>query len=224
MSQAIYQTEYYHKFIRQEIVNHVRQNWENDKEWIEYIHNINDVNTYCNFMLIPEGPNMTYGTEYEALVFSRIYNKKIAIFQKIDDRETYREIFKYNEQSTNDNRQKIYFLFSGNPNDRTGHYDLLLSLNTLNTTQSTNQLNDTQSLSQITYDNSNNKVSNNHKNNANEIQRSSHYKRNNSTIKFNAKNNEDTVKQQQNILSNNHNNNNNNLPINYKKRKLTNIT
>ena len=223
MSQAIYQTEHFHELIRKEIVNYVRRNWENQKEWIGHIHQIHDLNTYCNFMLISKGPNVTYGTEYETYIFSRIFNKPITILRKNTENETYETLIEIDESTTNDSRQKIYLLFSGDSEKRTGHYDLLY-LNTSNITELTNQLNDKQLFSQITCGNSGNETSNNNKNNTNEIQLSPHYERNKSTNKFNVKNNRDIIENQQNTQTNNQNSNKN-LPVNYKKRKFThNIT
>ena len=198
MSQAIYQTENYHEFIRRGIVNYGKRNWENEREWIEVEHDIHDVNTYCNFMLKCKGPNVTYGTEYEVLIFSRIYNKSVTIVRKHAEHEAYEKLQEFNESTTNDSIQKIYLLFSGNADNRTGHYDLLY-LNTSNMTQLTNPLNDIQLFSKIPCQISSNEISINHKNNTNKIQVSPHYKRNKSTNELNTKSNVDTIKHQQKI-------------------------
>ena len=127
------------------------------------------------YMLNSKGPHVTYGTEYETFIFSCIFNKPITILRKNTEGETYLKLMEINESTTNDSRQKIYLLFSGDSNKRTGHYDLLY-LNTSNMTQLTNPLNDTQLFSQITCRNSDNEISNNHKNNTNKIQLSPHVK------------------------------------------------
>ena len=147
MSYAIYKTDIYHKHMRQEIVNYVKHNWETQKESIQNVHQINSKENYCNFMLKSTGTQVTYGTEYEILIFSYIQRKPVIILKKTDNQEmSYCKLFQTNDANNNHNTETSYIHFLHSGKDITGHYDVLLlkklSFNDL--TQLTKQFANTQ--------------------------------------------------------------------------------
>lgn len=137
MSSVIYGSEINHESIRYRIVNYVINNWETEKISVQNVHDITDRQAYAKFMSISRGNCVTFGTEYEAIIFSRIFSKPIKILRKSREHETHYEQLLDNDLNNN-NEQYIYFLHSGSPKDRTGHYRLLTEKPHLTTTQSTN--------------------------------------------------------------------------------------
>ena len=75
MSYAIYKIDIYHNLMKYEILNHVMNNWENEKDIIKHIYNINDKNDYHNYIFKTTPKHIPYGIGYEALIFSDIYIK-----------------------------------------------------------------------------------------------------------------------------------------------------
>ena len=72
MSYAIYKSDIYHELMKYEILKYVTNNWENEKDIIEHIYNINNKNDHHNYISKSTAKHIPYGT---GCLYSQMYIK-----------------------------------------------------------------------------------------------------------------------------------------------------
>ncbi|KAJ8685562.1 hypothetical protein QAD02_021355 [Eretmocerus hayati] len=108
-----------HRITRRALVNHVIQNWERNREWVNFVLGVNNKSDYRVLMMAPK----TYGSEIEVQAASELYSVNITLLRRMSDGTE----FSVNFWCEQDGASDFYLLFTGmeNARDWDGHYQIL---------------------------------------------------------------------------------------------------
>ncbi|XP_015588069.1 uncharacterized protein LOC107264378 [Cephus cinctus] len=117
ISYILWGNEEEHKSLRDMVVRHVRENWQEYGPFVVAEWNISNPHEYFEFM----NSDGIYASELECIVATRLHHMNLSIYRVVHGKHEIKRVF---HNSVHDDYRTARLLFSGRSDS--GHYDVLL--------------------------------------------------------------------------------------------------